>query len=797
MSDWVLFYVVVSIVAGMASVAIAYYAWEKRHIPGAIFLALMMGAAAVWCGGYLGEILVAPPAENIWARIAYIGALVVSPSWLLFCLTYTGRLSTNVRKVATALAVAPLLGLVFVILSPGPFMVWSSMEAAPPPDPSPVVVEEGVWFWVDVVYSYGCLLTGSVLLLVTVMRQVRFMTSQGLLLVAAISLPWIANTIHVLGLTPAPNLNLTHPVMVLSTALFVVCLVRQGALGTFPGMVPAARNAVVHNMRDGVLVVDVNGRVVDANRAAECMLAKPGLELVGRPLQETFCAPQVISPPCEDLAVLAQCEKTEVSVMDGAGKKHDLEMVVSSLGSRARATGYVIVMREVTDRKALEDELRHRATHDELTGLPNRSFLREHLDQLLRLNRRKRGRLALLVIDLDSFKDVNDTFGHEAGDHLLKVMAQRLRETLRDSDTVARLGGDEFAVVLYDCGAAEAVAIASKLREQFLKPVELQHQSVVVSGSVGVALSPLHGRDYDTLMRHADVALYQAKDGPQDVTIYQAQRDPNSGEKLGLLRDLRTAVQTGSLVLHYQPEISLASGEVVRVEALARWPLSDGTVLEAGDFLPLAEKHGIMPLLTSWALSTALRQRGTWWKAGWSVDVAVNLSAPELRDPGLSGRVDRLLKDLEQEAEHLWLEITETAAMRDPARTQRTLRGLRAFGVRLAIDDFGTGHSSLAYVRTLPASDLKIDRSFVHDADSQPRDAAIVKAAVALAHDLGMTVTAEGVETAETLEYLRSLGCDHAQGYYVARPMPADEMLRWAQGTASRAHLTPSPVAAR
>jgi diguanylate cyclase (GGDEF)-like protein/PAS domain S-box-containing protein len=779
MIGWLYVYIAVTGLAGAGSAVLAVLALLRRHIPGAAFLAAMMTGATVWCGACVGELLSGTlQGKLFWARLGYMGIVSVPWAWLLFCLSYTGRLSRRIPLAAAALAALPALTYVLVLLSPQVPLVWSSARLAATTRPHALMVEHGQWFWINATYAYACLLVGSVLLLNAVFRQVRPLTAQGVTFVLAAAMPWAANLLTITRLVNLDGLDLTPPAIAATGVLITVGIARLKALDVFPGIVPVARDAVFERMRDGVLVVDKHGRVLNANKAAERLLARSSKALTASSLGDLLPSLQ----PAVGWSVLeALVEKgSSETVVPGDGDRDRfLEISASSLGSAAQASGYVLVMREITERRALEEELRHRALHDELTGLPNRTLLREHLDRLLALQSRRKNGLTLLLIDLDRFKEINDTFGHEAGDTLLCVIAERLRKALRESDLVARLGGDEFAVVLPDCEAAGAMEVAATLRGALSAGIDLRNQTVCVAASIGVAISPSHGRDAGTLLRHADVALYLAKETPRGAALYDAGLDPNSPARLARLNDLRTAITAGGLELHYQPQIELAGGSVVRVEALSRWRLADGRMIPPDEFIPLAEQNGLIPGLTAWALRTALQQRSVWSKAGWQTDVAVNLSALDLRDLGLVDRITDALRSAAMDPGHLWLEITETSVMSDPERARRVLGELRGIGVHVSIDDFGTGQSSLAYLQTMPAAEVKIDRSFIGQLGVRPREGAIVRAAVTLAHDLGLTVIAEGVETVQALERLGQLGCDRAQGYFIAQPMPPEAMLPW------------------
>jgi diguanylate cyclase (GGDEF)-like protein/PAS domain S-box-containing protein len=782
-------YLAVTVLAAGGSGALALLAWRRRRVPGAGFLAVALACAAIWCAACTSEVLTPTLlGKLISARTSYLGVAGIPWAWLLFALRYTGRGPRRIGWVALALTPVPLVTMVLVAMAPAVPLVWSSAHLAATPGPHPLLVTHGWWFWINATYGYACLLGGAALLLTAVFRVVRPLTGQGITMALAVALPWLANVLTLMRWVPLQGLDLTPPALAASTGLIAIALARMQALDVYPGIVPAARDALLQGMRDGVLIVDGHGTVLYANSAAQDLLWWEDGSLVGQPIEELLSTAHLADDACYTLAALTQTSTLEAVVPCRNGKRRFLEMVVSSLGTGPQGSGYVLVMRDVSERKILQEELIHRALYDDLTQLPNRRLLVEQLDELLELAKRRGEGLALLLIDLDHFKEINDTFGHEVGDELLCIMAKRLRASRRQSDLVARLGGDEFSVVLPTCSAVDAVRIAATLREELAAPVELHNQRLSVTAAIGVAASPTHGRTTGTLLRHADVALYVAKESLSGVASYQARRDPNSPARLALRERLRAAIVDEDLTLYYQPEIALGSGEVVRLEALARWPQAGGRMIPPDEFIPLAEQHGLLPAITRWALRSALHQCASWNEAGHAVDVAVNLSTLDLHDVALVARIADELAWANVEPHHLWLEVTETSVMRDPERARRILVALREMGVRIAIDDFGTGQSSLAYLRTLPANDVKIDQSFVRHLAGRADDTAIVRATAQLAHDLGLTVTAEGVEDAVTLERLREFGCDHVQGYFIARPMPWDAASSWMQ---ERAALQP------
>jgi diguanylate cyclase (GGDEF)-like protein len=445
----------------------------------------------------------------------------------------------------------------------------------------------------------------------------------------------------------------------------------------------------------------------------------------------------------------------------------------------------------------LADELRrqladneHQATHDSLTQLPNRLMFERITDQMLGNGRA----LAVLLLDLDRFKDVNDTLGHAAGDELLTDIGARLRAAVPEALCIARLGGDEFTVLLTDADEATAVRAAEAARESLLHPVQVSSVEVSVDASVGVALAPMHGTTCDDLLRHADVAMYASKAGRGTVTVYDESIDHNDPSRLGLVAELRDAVNAGELQLYYQPKVTLnAPTRRLSVEALARWEHATRGFVPPDEFIAIAEQTGLIAPLTEWVVATALEQCRTWLDDGLDVSVSVNVSARMLRDATFPGRLVAALEAARVPASRLTLEITETAIMDDVEHTVDILWQLRRAGVVLSIDDLGVGQSSLAYLKRLPVHEVKIDKSFVLTMIDDPADDAIVCAVIGLAHRLGMTIVAEGVETEVIRDRLVEIGCDVAQGYWYSRPMPAPAVASWWRGVSAVQKQSPPP----
>jgi diguanylate cyclase (GGDEF)-like protein len=426
-------------------------------------------------------------------------------------------------------------------------------------------------------------------------------------------------------------------------------------------------------------------------------------------------------------------------------------------------------------------QLEMQATHDGLTGLPNRNLLQRRLEQAIHLAHKGNIPTALLLLDLDRFKEVNDTLGHDVGDLLLQQVGPRLQAYLRPTDLLTRLGGDEFAIMLPATDATTAIQIARTLLEALAAPFLIGKHAFDIGGSIGIALTPELGFEGTTLLRCADVAMYVAKRGQSGHAVYSQEIDHHNPRKLALMSELRQAIADNGLLLCYQPKVSLLLGQIVGVEALVRWPHPVHGLIPPDEFIPLAEQTGLIGPLTQWVLKQAIRQCRDWGKMGLHLKIAVNLSTRTLFDPELLSTVTGLLTANEVAPSRLTLEITESTLVDDPERAHMALARLRACGVSIALDDFGTGYSSLSYLKRLPLDEIKIDKSLVLglDADGNPADVAIVRAVVAMARPLRCKVVAEGVESAEIWKLLRELGCDLAQGFYLSRPLPVEALEQW------------------
>ncbi|HEY1437704.1 MAG TPA: EAL domain-containing protein [Casimicrobiaceae bacterium] len=429
-------------------------------------------------------------------------------------------------------------------------------------------------------------------------------------------------------------------------------------------------------------------------------------------------------------------------------------------------------------RHRVEARLSHVAQYDAITGLPNRTLFHDRLSLAMARARRQKSALALIFLDLDGFKEINDTLGHKAGDRLLRAVGARLKHSLREGDTVARLGGDEFTVILEDLhDRDEATAVAHKVLGALSKPLSLEKQEFAVTASAGLTVYPEDTRNFETLLKNADTAMYYAKDkGKNNLQSYTPQMTTLKRERVTLENQLRRALENNELFLQYQPQVDLQSGSVVGVEALARWQHPELGVVSPGRFIPLAEKSGLIVPIGKWALATACAQGVAWQASTAPLRIGVNVSARQFRGD-LFQTVAAVLASSGLDPQWLELELTESLLMEDPETARVTLLKLKGLGVTIAIDDFGSGYSSLSYLRHFPIDRLKIDQTFIRDLTTSPDDAAIARAIIALGHNMNLRVVAEGVETAEQLAFLRDNGCDVMQGFLYSEPVSADDCL--------------------
>jgi diguanylate cyclase (GGDEF)-like protein/PAS domain S-box-containing protein len=561
------------------------------------------------------------------------------------------------------------------------------------------------------------------------------------------------------------------------------------------------RRVIVHHAPYAILVLNRTGVIQAINPAGENLLGYRAAELVGRSTTQRFFDPEQVAArsqklalrlarPVRDMQVLIHLAEespdtpSEWALIRADGRRIVAEVTVTVLKNEAQEmTGYLAMAHDVTSRTEAELQLQHQALHDALTGLPNRNMVQEQLRAAVLQCERDGGHLALMFLDIDRFKKINDTLGHQVGDGLIAEVGQRLRNGMRTTDIVARLGGDEFVVLLPRIAQLDdANVVAQKVMDLFHEPMRVGPHELRVTPSVGLVLYPVHGADPGTLMRHADLAMYQAKNlGRNRVQVFNSDLEATTADTLKLENELYKALDRNELRLFYQPQFDCRTGRIIGAEALLRWE-HQGKLVPPLDFIPFAEETGLIVPIGAWVLREACRQAQVWrMDTGWPLRMAVNLSAVQLDQPDIAEQVSAALQRSGLDPEALEVEITETVVVRESLRAADVLTQLRSLGVSVAIDDFGVGYSSFGYLRELPVDRFKLDRSFLQAIPHSAGDCRLAAALIAMAHRLEVGIVAEGVETAEQMAFLKTHQCDEAQGYHLGRPMSAEgfaEMLR-------------------
>ena len=547
-------------------------------------------------------------------------------------------------------------------------------------------------------------------------------------------------------------------------------------------------NGAVDNSFDGILLLDEIGVIVDANPAARQMFGEGAKDdgaqaLVGRHIGSFILdATALVRRPDSGAAPVADTRHREMVARRTDDSTFPVELTMREM-VKDNGCWQIAYVRDITDRKAHHDALERQARHDALTGLPNRTLLYDRLRDSIRQALHTGERFALLVVDLNRFKEINDTLGHPIGDLVLQQIAERLHRLLRSSDMVARLGGDEFAILLSPVLDRFAVTnLAERLERALEAPLLCKGLTLDVDASVGAAIFPDDGTDMTELMQKADVAMYVAKNAGLPMAFYDPDEDHHNVRHLTLVSltgELARAIEGEELELHYQPKISIPTHEVIGVESLARWHHPEYGFVPADEFVAVAEHAGLIHSLTEWSLRSAIEQCARWNAAGIDLHVAVNLSAKTLHDNDLPRMIEKLLERYGVEPERLILEFTEDAVMADADRSKAVIGRLADHGVKISIDDFGTGYSSLACLKALPVHELKIDTSFVLDMLDDEGHQTIVRSTIDLAHNLGLKAVAEGVESIEAMALLAAMGSDAAQGYVIGKPLPVRDFEDW------------------
>jgi len=560
----------------------------------------------------------------------------------------------------------------------------------------------------------------------------------------------------------------------------------------------ARYHSLFRNSIDAILVLRPDGAILAANGEACRMLEYSEAELrkLGREL--IFDAADTRVQGLTDELARNGSARGEFRLKRKDGSQVPVELSAATFKDRAGQLCSSMIIRDITERRRAEEHIEYLAYHDELTGIPNRAHFQREFDHAVAVSQRYGLSCALMLVDLDRFKYINDTIGHQAGDQLLKQMAARLRACLRDSDIIARLGGDEFVILMQDAANMEAVtAVADKILEVASRPLIIEDQEFLVTASIGISTHPQDGNDLQTLLKSSDLAMYRAKEaGKNGYRYFAPEMNVHSRQRMEIESALRGALERKEFALHFQPKIRLSTRTIAGMEALIRWHHPERGLLGPGDFIAIAEETGLIVEIGDWVMEEACRHAQAMREAGHrNLRVAVNLSARQLFDDELARRVADILDHTGFPAENLELEITESMVMQDAEQAINLLTALHGTGVRIAIDDFGTGYSSLAYLKRFPIDCVKIDRSFIRDLPGNSDDIAMTRSIIAMAHNMKLEIVAEGVETVQQLEFLQAYGCDEIQGFLFSEPLPADAMARYL-GQENNEKVSPGAVQA-
>ncbi|MGK2956906.1 MAG: EAL domain-containing protein [Acidimicrobiales bacterium] len=771
-------------ISSLICLGFAIYVQGHRRAVASRSLTAVLVCSALWGAFYGLELFSKDPAtKELFGDFKYVGVVLLPMSWLVFTLQFTGRSQLVTRKMLGLLAIEPIIVLGLLAFPQTHDLV---RFYPPPPLDSFPIIEVGPLFWVNVVYLNTQSFVATLLFLITLARHAPQYRRQRLWLATGYLLPWVPNVLHNFSIYPATYLDLTPVALSITGPILVWGFFRSRLLD----IAPVARKRLVDNMPDGVIVVDTYLRIVDHNPAASQLLELGSKDLIGVNLSLSI-------PPLAQKLKHGQGVGTHQILKPDRPRAGDrnttnsvqaLEIEITTIEGFAtstdRSAGYLLILRDITKRLANEERLQALAHSDPLTGLANRTLFNDRLNQTLAQARRNNQSFGLLFLDLDRFKVVNDTLGHEIGDGLLQKVGTRLQQSLRDEDTIARIGGDEFTVLMPELSdAIDASIVASKLIKALEQPFVVQGHELFITASIGVASYPLNGASAHDLTSCADSAMYLAKSQGKNRYHLAGNCSARSGDHLRFESDLRHALDNGDLELHFQPCITIGNNSIDQpdaidsLETLARWHHPRRGQIAPSVFIPMAEEAGLMPALGLWVLEKACQQASEWRSEhGLRVNISVNISAFQLDHHLLARHVLEAIEHSGLAPGQLILELSERTVVVECDPVIAELETLRASGARLALDDFGTGHTSLGQLKRLRFDQLKIDQEFVRDITTDPDNAVIVAAMINLGHSLGMNVVAEGVENSDELEALRLLGCDAVQGYMLGRPIPHDEM---------------------
>ena len=755
---------------------LGWHAWRNRALPGALPFVVITLIAAIWAVENALELVsVGLQSKLLWADLQYLSIVSMPVAWLVMALDYTGRRAWLTRRNLIALSIVPLVSLALMWTNGHHHLMRATAWLDTSGSYAAVGRTFGPWFWVHTAYSYVLVAAAVGLLISAIFSVPSLYRGQPIVLLVGFSVPLTWNVVYVF----APGVLPTHDFT--PAAFGIAGLIVAWGLFRFRlfTLVPVARHALVENMVDPLLVLDQADRVVDLNEAARALIDRPVTRILARPLAESWEGWAQLAAP-----YAAGADRAELSLAENGGQR-DYEVKISQLARRGKVLGRLLVIRDVTERTLMEESLRRQALTDSLTGLANRGLFMAKVGDAVRQARRYTDTLfAVIVLDLDQFKLVNDSIGHVAGDVLLESVATKLKRCVREADTVARMGGDEFMILLHEITSTrDVLPVLERIEEELRTPVHFRHHEMITSASLGVVIWDPSYKNPEDLLRAADTAMYQAKEaGRACYRFFDEQMHRSVLSAVRAESDLRAAIKRRDLSVAYQPVVDLKTGAISSLEALIRWHHPQRGTVFPDEFIGVAENSGLIVPLGEMILDEVCGQLSRWRSPGnpaAELPVSVNLSPRQLTETDFVGTVLTRLGEWRVSPGSLILELTETALIRDPLKSKQVMQELGSMGIRLCLDDFGTGWSSLRHLTTFPVQELKIDRSFVSKIAQNNTEFEIVRSITALAHTLGLKVTGEGVEHSEQWRLLEELGCDNAQGYYFGRPMEPDELLEY------------------
>ncbi len=762
-------YAIAPMVAALSTAGLALYLLRFQLTRGGVFAVGLLGSIFLWTAcTSLSHLALDLAVKITLNQVLHVGVVSVGPLAVGGALEVSGRGHLMDRRLAIALFAFPALYLCMAWTNVWHGLVWiDGTISTEGPFPA-LVLTHGPVFWIQVAYTYTLLAAAVAILARHFASNWELYRREAPLILGAMVVPMAANILYLSGRSPIPNADITGYSLSVTIVLLSIALLRDGSLEVSR----IAPHEILDEMRDGMLVADDRGRIVYANRRAA--------QIVGLGLRRLPLIADALFSPGSAVHLLVVGEPVPGGVAELAKDGDLYEFTLSRVQHRRAGRGRdrLIAIQEVGDKRRAEQRIEQLAFFDPLTGLPNRHHFQRALEEAVRKAEHAGGELAVLFLDLDRFKQVNDSLGHGAGDELLRQMARRLEGALADSmgsgGLVARLGGDEFTILLHEGEAADdAAELSARVLRKLEAPVRVFGREIFCSASLGIAVHPADGESAEQLLLSADTAMYAAKAGGRGgFAFYEASLSSAASRRLELEGRLHHALDRRELSLVYQPVRDTLSGRVESAEALLRWRDPKLGDIAPEEFIPIAEHGGLIASLGEWTLHEVCRQLRAWEGEDFEAPrVMVNLSSHHLRRPGLVDTVRDALTRYEIEPRQIELEITESTIMHEDAATTAALLELEELGVGLSMDDFGTGYSSLANLRRFPFARLKIDRCFVAGLPDSPDDVAIVEAVIALGRSLGLEVVAEGVETRAQMDFLVSRGCSGLQGFLIAEPM--------------------------